>query len=63
MCLYYAHAHACKHLTFTFARYCTPAHLKQKPCNERKVWQTVRLAEGCDECVMWFPDKFAPVRF
>ena len=59
MCQYYAHDYACKHRTYTFARFCQPASLIQKPCRRRDVWQSIRMDEACDECLMWFPDKFA----
>ncbi|KAL2760556.1 hypothetical protein ACRALDRAFT_205513 [Sodiomyces alcalophilus JCM 7366] len=61
MCQYYAHVFACKHLTFAFARFCHPASLIQKPCSKRQIWQTIHLEEACEECIMWFPDKF-PVK-
>ncbi|CRK01338.1 hypothetical protein BN1723_008747 [Verticillium longisporum] len=62
MCQYYAHAFVCKHLTFTFARFCHPASLIQKPCGHRQIWQTIRLDEPCDECHTWFPDKYPSKR-
>ena len=63
MCQYYAHAFLCKHLTFTFARFCQPASLIQKPCGKRQIWQTIRMDEGCEECRLWFPDKFPTQRY
>lgn len=62
MCKYYAHAFACSHVHFTFARFCTPANFTQTPCNRRQIWHTIGLAAPCDECAMWFPDrKWPPV--
>ncbi|KAK2047805.1 hypothetical protein LY76DRAFT_585983 [Colletotrichum caudatum] len=58
MCQYYAHAFTCKHLSFTFARFCQPASLIQKPCAKRQVWQTISLDDACEECLMWFPDRY-----
>jgi hypothetical protein len=58
MCQYYAHAFTCKHLSYTFARFCTPASLIQKPCGQRQVWHTIPPDDACDECITWFPDKF-----
>ncbi|EFQ28054.1 uncharacterized protein GLRG_03198 [Colletotrichum graminicola M1.001] len=57
MCQYYAHAFTCKHLSFTFARFCQPASLIQKPCAKRQVWQTISLDDACEDCLMWFPDR------
>ncbi|ROT43151.1 hypothetical protein SODALDRAFT_375364 [Sodiomyces alkalinus F11] len=62
MCQYYAHVFVCKHLTFAFARFCHPASLIQKPCSKRQIWHTIHLEEACDECIMWFPDKFPAKR-
>ncbi|KAK4113737.1 hypothetical protein N656DRAFT_707011 [Canariomyces notabilis] len=50
MCLYYAHAFSCKHMTFSFARFCGPASMIQTPCGERRIWQTIPLDELCDDC-------------
>ncbi|KAK1657190.1 hypothetical protein BDP55DRAFT_699130 [Colletotrichum godetiae] len=58
MCQYYAHAFMCKHLSFTFARFCQPASLIQKPCAKRQVWQTIGLDDACEECLAWFPDQY-----
>ncbi|KAF4779799.1 hypothetical protein HER10_EVM0006785 [Colletotrichum scovillei] len=58
MCQYYAHAFTCKHLSFTFARFCQPASLIQKPCTKRQVWQTIGLDDACEECLTWFPDQY-----
>ncbi|WYZ38922.1 hypothetical protein EsH8_III_000836 [Colletotrichum jinshuiense] len=58
MCQYYAHAFTCKHHSFTFARFCQPASLIQKPCAKRQVWQTIRLDDACEECLTWFPDRY-----
>lgn len=57
MCEYYAHAFICKHVTFTFARFCGPANLIQTPCSRRKVWHTFRMDQPCEECWTWFPDR------
>ncbi|KAK7966017.1 uncharacterized protein PG986_000294 [Apiospora aurea] len=61
MCKYYAHAFACQHTTFTFARYCTAANFTQKPCEQRQIWHTIGLDEACDECQMWFPDQYGSI--
>ncbi|KXX79050.1 hypothetical protein MMYC01_204453 [Madurella mycetomatis] len=50
MCRYYAHAFTCKHVTFSFARFCDPASMIQNPCGERHIWQTIPLDEPCDDC-------------
>jgi hypothetical protein len=59
MCQYYAHLFTCKHQTLTFARFCRQANLIQTPCPKREVWQTIKMDGGCEECAMWFPEKFA----
>ncbi|OLN84453.1 hypothetical protein CCHL11_08228 [Colletotrichum chlorophyti] len=58
MCQYYAHAFTCKHQSLTFARFCQPASLIQKPCGRRQVWQTICLDDACEECLTWFPDRY-----
>jgi hypothetical protein len=59
MCKYYAHAFACKHMTFSFARFCTPASFTQRPCATRTIWHTIALDdEACDECRAWFPERW-----
>ncbi|KAK3984809.1 hypothetical protein QBC44DRAFT_252054 [Cladorrhinum sp. PSN332] len=50
MCSYYAHAFSCKHTTYSFARFCDPAGLIQTRCNDRHIWQTIRMDEHCEEC-------------
>ncbi|KAK3956085.1 hypothetical protein QBC32DRAFT_203738 [Pseudoneurospora amorphoporcata] len=50
MCQYYAHAFTCKHVSLTFARFCPSASMIQTRCGEREIWQTIRMAESCDEC-------------
>ncbi|RYO88075.1 hypothetical protein DL766_007105 [Monosporascus sp. MC13-8B] len=60
MCKYYAHAFSCKHMSFTFARYCNPASLIQTPCNKKQIWHTISLDEACDECNLWFPEQYPP---
>lgn len=60
MCQYYAHAFACKHVHFTFARFCTTANFRQTPCDGRQIWHTIGLSAPCDECAMWFPDRKWP---
>lgn len=60
MCKYYAHAFACTHVHFTFARFCTPANFTQTPCGRRQIWHTIGMAAPCDECAMWFPDRKWP---
>lgn len=57
MCQYYAHAYTCKHLTYSFARYCPSAGLVQRPCAVRDVWHTIGMDAACDECFVWFPDQ------
>ncbi|KAF2998403.1 hypothetical protein E8E14_004200 [Neopestalotiopsis sp. 37M] len=60
MCKYYAHAFSCKHMSFTFARFCNPASFTQTPCDKRTIWHTIGLEEACDECQIWCPDKCPP---
>ncbi|KAH7633067.1 hypothetical protein B0T09DRAFT_332791 [Sordaria sp. MPI-SDFR-AT-0083] len=50
MCQYYAHAFTCKHVSLTFARFCPSASMIQTRCGERQIWQTIRMAESCEEC-------------
>lgn len=50
MCKYYAHSFACKHTSFTFARFCRDANMIQTPCGARDVWTTIRMDEACGEC-------------
>ncbi|KAK3499371.1 uncharacterized protein B0T23DRAFT_369794 [Neurospora hispaniola] len=50
MCQYYAHVFTCKHVSLTFARFCPSASMIQTRCGERQIWQTIRMAESCEEC-------------
>lgn len=50
MCQYYAHAFTCKHVSLSFARFCPSASMIQTRCGERQIWQTIRMAESCEEC-------------
>ncbi|SPQ21882.1 3ef24d77-dc72-42b0-b832-152846c1274a [Thermothielavioides terrestris] len=50
MCRYYAFQHACAHTALAFAAFCPPAALRQNPCGERHIWQTIRLDEPCEDC-------------
>ncbi|KAL2888708.1 hypothetical protein HOO65_030209 [Ceratocystis lukuohia] len=58
MCQYYAHQFVCKHKSLSFARYCERAGLIQTPCQDRSIWQTIGMDNACEECIMYFPDKF-----
>ncbi|KAH6649147.1 hypothetical protein BKA67DRAFT_662064 [Truncatella angustata] len=58
MCKYYAHAFSCKHSSLTFARFCNPASFTQTPCGQQTIWHTIGLEEACEECQVWFPDKY-----
>jgi hypothetical protein len=50
MCHYYAHVYTCKHTTYALGKYCTPSSLVQNPCKKKSIWQTIRMAEECEEC-------------
>ena len=50
MCRYYAHQHACKHTTLSFAAFCPPASLIQNPCGQQAIWQTLVVEEVCEGC-------------
>ena len=62
MCHYYCMSFCCRHLEFTFARFCPEANLIQTPCGRRKVWQTIFLEQACEECLAWFPEKYMRIR-
>ena len=58
MCKYYAHAYACKHVTFILADFCPPAGRIQTPCGTVQVWQTIKLEDPCDKCESYqYPEK------
>ncbi|KAG7288829.1 hypothetical protein NEMBOFW57_005188 [Staphylotrichum longicolle] len=50
MCRYYAHQHACKHVSLSFAAFCDPASLIQNPCGQQHIWQTLAVEELCEDC-------------
>jgi hypothetical protein len=39
-------------VTYALGRYCSAANLIQTPCKKRTIWQTIRMAEECEECAM-----------
>lgn len=52
MCDYYIHIHSCTHTTSALGRLCNPAALIQTACKDKRIWQTIRVPEGCGECAV-----------
>ncbi len=32
----------------------------QTPCGKRQIWHTISLDEACEECRLWFPERYPP---
>lgn len=58
MCRYYAHQHACKHVSLSFAAFCDPASLIQNPCGQQHIWQTLAVEELCEDCKGLYQDQY-----
>jgi hypothetical protein len=50
MCQWYSHEYTCKHKTYALGKYCEQGNLVQTPCKQKKIWQTIRMDELCEEC-------------